>query len=64
MSLTRRAIRPRCASVIEPGDVLLVEGDNRISAIIKYLTQSTWSHSALLSARSTARTSPTASRMC
>lgn len=34
-------------SVIEPGDVLLVEGDNRISAIIKYLTQSTWSHSAL-----------------
>jgi Permuted papain-like amidase enzyme, YaeF/YiiX, C92 family len=34
-------------NVIEPGDVLLVEGDNRISAIIKYLTQSTWSHSAL-----------------
>ena len=26
---------------------MLVEGDNRISAIIKYLTQSTWSHSAL-----------------
>ncbi len=34
-------------SVIEPGDVLLVEGNNRISGIIKYLTQSTWSHSAL-----------------
>src|ERR1700760_4038612 len=33
--------------VIEPGDVLLVEGNNRISGIIKYLTQSTWSHSAL-----------------
>ena len=30
--------------VIEPGDVLLVEGNNRISGIIKYLTQSTWSH--------------------
>lgn len=28
-------------------DVLLVEGDTRISGVIKYLTQSTWSHSAL-----------------
>src|ERR1700748_2337054 len=34
-------------SVIEPGDVLLVEGNNRISGIIKYLTRSTWSHAAL-----------------
>jgi hypothetical protein len=34
-------------SVIQPGDVLLVEGNNRISGIIKYLTQSTWSHAAL-----------------
>src|SRR3954454_24352702 len=33
--------------VIEPGDVLLVEGNNRISGIIKYLTHSTWSHGAL-----------------
>jgi hypothetical protein len=33
--------------LIQPGDVLLVEGNNRISGIIKYLTQSTWSHSAL-----------------
>src|SRR5437899_11955110 len=33
--------------VIEPGDVLLVEGSNRISGVIKYLTQSTWSHAAL-----------------
>lgn len=32
---------------LEPGDVLLVEGNQRISAVIKYLTQSTWSHSAL-----------------
>ena len=30
-----------------PGDVLLIEGNQRISAAIKYLTQSTWSHSAL-----------------
>ena len=29
-----------------PGDVLLVEGDTRISNAIKYLTQSTWSHAA------------------
>jgi hypothetical protein len=34
-------------SIIEPGDVMLVEGNNRISGIIKYLTQSTWSHAAL-----------------
>src|SRR6201997_2607468 len=33
--------------LIEPGDVLLVEGNNRVSGIIKYLTQSTWSHAAL-----------------
>uniref|UniRef100_Q07UD5 Lipo-like protein n=1 Tax=Rhodopseudomonas palustris (strain BisA53) TaxID=316055 RepID=Q07UD5_RHOP5 len=33
--------------IIEPGDVLLVEGNSRISGIIKYLTQSTWSHAAL-----------------
>src|SRR5262249_28123 len=34
-------------SVIQPGDVLLVEGNNRISGIIKYLTKSTWAHAAL-----------------
>jgi hypothetical protein len=32
---------------LAPGDVLLVEGNRRISAAIKYLTQSTWSHAAL-----------------
>ena len=32
---------------LEPGDVLLVEGNQRISAVIKYLTQSTWSHATL-----------------
>ena len=32
---------------LRPGDVLLVEGDNHIAGVIKYLTQSTWSHAAL-----------------
>lgn len=32
---------------IRPGDVLLVEGRQRFSAAIKYLTQSNWSHSAI-----------------
>lgn len=32
---------------IQPGDVLLVEGNLRISVAIKYLTQSTWSHAAM-----------------
>ncbi|MCA9767772.1 MAG: lipo-like protein [Gemmatimonadetes bacterium] len=35
------------ARTIQPGDVLLVEGSSRISSAIKYLTQSSWSHSAL-----------------
>lgn len=32
---------------LQPGDIVLVEGNQKISAAIKYLTQSTWSHSAL-----------------
>src|SRR5579884_3097087 len=32
---------------LQPGDVLLVEGNNHIAGVIKYLTQSTWSHAAL-----------------
>jgi hypothetical protein len=35
------------ADILQPGDVLLAEGYSRIAAVIKYLTQSTWSHSAL-----------------
>ena len=34
-------------AALRPGDVLLVEGNNHISGVIKYLTQSTWSHAAL-----------------
>lgn len=33
--------------VIKVGDVLLVEGEQRVSSAIKYLTQSTWSHAAI-----------------
>jgi hypothetical protein len=32
---------------VRKGDVLLVDGDNRVSLIIKYLTQSSWSHAAI-----------------
>ena len=38
---------------LQPGDILLVEGDTRISTAIKYLTQSTWSHSAFYAGKST-----------
>jgi hypothetical protein len=34
-------------ATLKPADVLLVEGSNHISGVIKYLTQSTWSHAAL-----------------
>ncbi|GCY10702.1 YiiX/YebB-like N1pC/P60 family cysteine hydrolase [Escherichia coli] len=37
----------RLLACLQPGDVLLVEGNSRISSAIKYLTQSTWSHAAL-----------------
>ena len=37
----------RYIACLKPADVLLVEGDTRLSVAIKYLTQSTWSHAAL-----------------
>lgn len=37
----------RLMACLQPGDVLLVEGQTRVSVAIKYLTQSTWSHAAL-----------------
>ena len=43
-SVTNPATLKAC---LRPGDVLLVEGNQRLSAIIKYLTQSTWSHAAV-----------------
>jgi hypothetical protein len=46
------------AATLRPGDVLLVDGNTRVSAAIKYLTQSTWSHAALYIGT---RSSPTGS---
>ncbi len=37
----------RLLGLLQPADVLLVEGNSRVSTAIKYLTQSTWSHAAL-----------------
>ena len=37
----------RLARILRPGDVLLVEGNARISQIIMYMTQSSWSHAAM-----------------
>lgn len=38
---------PRMRETMEPCDILLVEGNSRISQMIMYLTQSSWSHSAI-----------------
>ena len=34
-------------AALRPGDVVLIESNSHISGVIKYLTQSTWSHAAL-----------------
>lgn len=45
---TGRPSRPEeLLAALQPGDVLLVEGQTRVSTAIKFLTQSTWSHAAL-----------------
>ncbi len=36
----------RLRRVLRPGDVLLVDGCDKVSSAIRYLTQSTWSHAA------------------
>jgi len=43
---------------LEPADVLLVEGNTHIAGVIKYLTQSTWSHAALFVGPIPGRTEP------
>jgi Permuted papain-like amidase enzyme, YaeF/YiiX, C92 family len=62
--LTRPGTRPLGISTsppqallaaLQPGDVLLVEGDTRIAVAIKYLTQSSWSHAALCVAKPAGR---------
>jgi hypothetical protein len=35
------------AAVLQVGDVILVEGNQRFSTAVKYLTQSTWSHAVI-----------------
>jgi hypothetical protein len=45
-------------AALRPGDVLLIEGNNHISGVIKYLTQSTWSHAALYVGQIGDRTAP------
>jgi len=45
-------------AALKPGDVLLIEGNNHISGVIKYLTQSTWSHAALYVGRIGDREAP------
>src|SRR2546421_10430569 len=45
-------------AALKPADVLLVEGNNHISGVIKYLTQSTWSHAALNVGPIPGRTTP------
>ena len=37
----------RLKTRIRPGDVVLVDGDQRVSQVVKYLTMSPWSHSAM-----------------
>ncbi len=37
----------RLAETMEPCDILLVEGNSRISQMIMYVTQSSWSHAAI-----------------
>jgi hypothetical protein len=38
---------PSLRAAVRKGDVVLVDGEQRISQVIKYLTQSSWSHAAL-----------------
>jgi hypothetical protein len=44
---TATSSREKLAATLQPGDVLLVEGTSLFAGAVKYLTQSTWSHSAL-----------------
>lgn len=39
--------REALEKTLQPGDVLLIDGNSRISMAIKYITQSTWSHAAI-----------------
>ena len=54
----------KVCQALRPGDVLLVEGNERISGAIKYLTQSTWSHAAFFVGDALDQTDTARSRTC
>jgi hypothetical protein len=47
LNLPIHSSEERLHRVMRPGDVLLVDGRDKVSAAIRYLTQSSWSHVAL-----------------
>ena len=49
---------PALRRALQPGDVLLVEGNTQVSVAIKYLTMSTWSHAAVFVGNAVGRVSP------
>jgi len=62
---TSMATEPgQLAAALRPGDVLLVEGNTRLSVAIKYLTQSTWSHAALYVGETLGRTNEQGESLC
>lgn len=54
----------RLLACLQPGDVLLVEGQARVSVAIKYLTQSTWSHAALFAGPLPRQFDPNGQNLC
>lgn len=54
----------RLMACLQPGDVVLVEGQSRISVAIKYLTQSTWSHAALYVGQASTQTDAQGQARC
>jgi len=61
------SLPPRLAllgAALRPGDVLLVEGETRVSVAIKYLTQSTWSHAALYIGDAAGQNGPGGTPLC
>jgi hypothetical protein len=49
---------------LRPGDVLLVDGNQKLSLAIKYLTQSTWSHATLFIGDALGTPSPGEEALC
>ena len=47
----------RLRRVLQPSDVILIDGTDKVSAAIRYLTQSSWSHAAMYVGGALGRTS-------